>query len=285
MVISASHEMWPRSRLRVGIINIMPRAERYEGYLLRPLDRAILPLEPVWIRLRSHRYASSDSDHIGRRYVEYAEAIRTHPLDGLIVTGAPVEELDFAEVHYWQELSEVLRAARTDIASTLGLCWGGLALGKLLGIEKQLFDEKLFGVYRNDNLFPDRGLLGGSDDFFWCAQSRHSGMSDRELEAARESGAVRLLAHGPETGYTIFESTDERFLMHLGHPEYEPARLIEEWERDAAAGRTDVSPPRDFELRRPAHPWRSHCNDFFSQWLRRVADGAAVMRTEGRSGE
>jgi hypothetical protein len=89
--------------LRVGIINIMPRAETYERYILRPLARSTLLVEPVWIRLRTHRYASSDSEHIGCDYVEYEAAIRTRPLDGLILTGAPVEELDFPAVHYWDE--------------------------------------------------------------------------------------------------------------------------------------------------------------------------------------
>lgn len=261
--------------LRVGIINIMPRAETYERYILRPLARSTLLVEPVWIRLRTHRYASSDSEHIGCDYVEYEAAIRTRPLDGLILTGAPVEELDFPAVHYWDELSEVLLGARGEVASTLGLCWGGLALAKLLGIEKRPFENKLFGVFRHSNLAPDQGLLSGADDIFWCAHSRHAGARERELEAARDDGRVRLLAHGQEAGHSIFESSDGRFVMHLGHPEYEPARLTEEWARDAALGRADVRPPRHFDLSHPANVWRSHCNDFFSQWLRRVAESAA----------
>jgi homoserine O-succinyltransferase len=130
-------------------------------------------------------------------------------------------------------------------------------------------------VFRHSNLAPDQGLLSGADDIFWCAHSRHAGARERELEAARDDGRVRLLAHGQEAGHSIFESSDGRFVMHLGHPEYEPARLTEEWARDAALGRADVRPPRHFDLSHPANVWRSHCNDFFSQWLRRVAESAA----------
>jgi homoserine O-succinyltransferase len=262
---------WNREPLRVGIVNIMPRAETYEAYILRPLARAILPVSPVWIRLRSHEYGSSDADHIRRHYVAFDEAIRHENLDGVIVTGAPVEELEFHAVHYWTELSEILRFCRTDVASVLGLCWGGLALANLLGLEKHLFDRKLFGVFQNRNLAPDHPILGGADELFWCAHSRHSGVRDADLEAARDAGVVTLLAHGPETGYSMFESSDGRYLMHLGHPEYEASRLSDEWRRDSALGRRGVAAPRNFDLNRPASVWQSHCNDLFLQWLRHVA--------------
>jgi homoserine O-succinyltransferase len=277
-MVLAAKRAWPWRPLRVGIINIMPKAEVYEPYLLRPLDRAAFAVEPVWIRLRTHRYASSDAERIARSYVEYGQATQGSPLDGLIVTGAPVEELAFDDIHYWEELSEILRDARGEVPSTLGLCWGALALAKLLGFEKKRFEEKLFGVFENSNLLSDHPVMGGADDVFWCAHSRHAGSDDAELERARDDGHVRLLAHGGETGYTIFESADRRFLMHLGHPEYEPVRLAEEWVRDSALGRGDVRAPRHFDPNRPVHVWRSHCNDFFAQWLRVLASAAARER-------
>jgi homoserine O-succinyltransferase len=262
---------WNRRVLRVGIVNIMPRAETYEANLLRPLARATLPVAPVWIRLRAHEYASSDADHIRRNYVRFDEAIRYKELDGLIVTGAPVEELEFHAVHYWTELSEILRFCRTHVTGVLGLCWGGLALAKLLGLEKCTFDTKLFGVFQNRNLAPQHPILGGADELFWCAHSRHSGLRDADLEAARDAGVVTLLAHGPETGYSMFESSDGRYLMHLGHPEYEASRLGDEWARDMALGRQGVCLPLNVDLNRPASIWQSHCNDLFLQWLRDIA--------------
>jgi homoserine O-succinyltransferase/O-acetyltransferase len=261
--------------IRVGIVNIMPRVETYEPYLLRPLARALLPVEPVWIRLSSHQYSSSDAAHIRSSYVTFEEALGSGRLDALLLTGAPVEELAFEEVHYWPELSELLQFCSRRVTSTLGLCWGGLALAKLLGLEKQSFPKKLFGVFQNRFLAPEHVITGGSDDQFWCAQSRHSGIADHDMEAARDAGIVTLLSHGPDTGYTLFESVDHRFIMHLGHPEYEAARLVHEWERDASLGRADVEPPRNFDPSAPTTNWRSHCNEIFSQWLRFVAETRA----------
>jgi homoserine O-succinyltransferase len=264
-------EVWPHRPLRIGIVNIMPRAETYEAYLVRPLARAALPVSPVWIRLQSHGYGSSDAAHIERTYVTFDRAVAREPLDGLVLTGAPVEEIEYRDVHYWAELCEILGHCRAHVPSVLGICWGGLALAKQLGIEKRIFEKKLFGVFQNAVLDPEHPVLGGSDDVFWCTHSRHSGARPTELEAARDAGIVRLLSYGSETGHSIFESTDGRFLMHLGHPEYEAARLAHEWERDSALGRKDVDPPRNFDPARPVNVWRSHCNDLFSRWLQYVA--------------
>ena len=151
--------------LRVGIINIMPRAETYEANLLRPLARASSLVKPIWIRLQSHVYgSSSDAQNIARRYVIVRAERRAAPLDGLILTGAPVEELAFEDVHYWPELEGILRHARVRVSSTLGLCWGGLALAKQLELDKRRFPKKLFGVYQNRNLAPNAGVLKDSDD-------------------------------------------------------------------------------------------------------------------------
>jgi homoserine O-succinyltransferase/O-acetyltransferase len=245
----------------------MPRAHSYERYLLRPLERAPLWIEPVWIRLETHAYTSSDADHIRKLYASFEQAERQGKLHGLILTGAPVEELAFSQVHYWDELRAILNYSRRNIAGTLGLCWGGLALGQILGLEKQMLPKKLFGAFQNRTLLSNHPLTQGFDDQFWCAHSRHSGIADAALEAASASGAVRLLSHGQETGYTLFESADGRFLAHLGHPEYEAERLVHEWERDSALGRTDVEPPRHFDVNQPMNLWRSHCTEVFARWL------------------
>jgi homoserine O-succinyltransferase len=182
-----------------------------------------------------------------------------------------VEELEYSEVHYWRELCDILTRCRSEVTSVLGICWGGMALAKQIGLEKKGFEQKLFGVFENEVLQTDHPILGGSDDVFRCTHSRHSGIGDAELEAARDARVLRLLSYGPETGYSIFESADGRFLMHLGHPEYESARLVHEWTRDSALGRTDVAAPRNFDLTRPRNVWRSHCNDLFSRWLQTLA--------------
>jgi homoserine O-succinyltransferase len=263
--------------LRIGILNVMPKAETYEFTLLHPLGRSIIQIEPLWLRLESHRYSSSNKEHIRTFYVTFEQAIRDAALDGLILTGAPVEELAFEEVAYWRELSEILRYARTNIVSTLGICWGGMALAKILDVDKVALDKKLFGVFPNRNLERDHRITGDTDDVFWCPQSRHSGYRDADLEAARDAGAMNLLSHSEETGYSIFESTDHRYLMHLGHPEYEPERLVFEYERDRQLGRADVEPPSHFDPGTPVNRWRSHRNEFFSQWIKFVYDTTSLM--------
>lgn len=259
--------------LRVGVLNLMPKAESYEAYLVQPLVRSRANVEPVLLRLESHRSKSSDREQLAR-YVTYDQARRQGPLDGLLISGAPVEELPFEEVAYWPELSALLERARAELKSTLGLCWGGLALAALLGLEKQAFSSKLFGVFRNRSLVSDGPFLAGGDDLFSCAHSRHSGIADDALLRAQHAGKVRLLSYGRETGYSIFESPDHRYLIHLGHPEYETARLSEEWARDRGV-RPDVRAPVDYDLEAPLNTWRSHRTNLFDTWLSFIASGAA----------
>jgi len=239
--------------LRVGILNIMPKGEAYEPYLLFPLSRTIIQIEPIWIRLHSHAYKSTDLDHLDHYYDYFENAIAKAPLDGLVVTGAPVEEMEYEQVSYWDEITTILTFARQNITSTFGICWGGLALAKMVGIEKEMFDKKLFGVFETRNLDRSHPITGELDDVFWCVQSRHSGISDDVLERKRSEGKLNLLAHSDNGGYTIFESADRRFLMHLGHPEYEAQRLVDEYRRDAALGRSDVPLPANLDVNKPVN--------------------------------
>ncbi len=130
----------------------------------------------------------------------------------------------------------------------LGICWGGLALAKLLGIEKEIYQKKMFGMFETMNLNRTHPITGEMDDIFWCPQSRHSGISDSVLEAERDKGIINLLAHTKDGDYTIFESKDQRYLMHLGHPEYEAQRLVDEYKRDMSIGRKDVPFPAKWIL-------------------------------------
>jgi homoserine O-succinyltransferase len=256
--------------LRIGILNIMPQGEMYEPYLLFPLSRTIIQVEPVWIRLHSHKYKSTNLNHLELYYDYLENVIAKAPLDGLIVTGAPVEEMRYEDVTYWDEITVILTFARQNLTSTLGICWGGLAMAKMLGIEKELYRHKLFGVFETGNLDRSHPITGELDDVFWCVQSRHSGIPDRMLEAERDRGALSLLAHSDHGGYTIFESSDHRFLMHLGHPEYEAHRLVEEYRRDVALGRSDVPLPANLDIENPINRWRSHGLEFFAQWVRHI---------------
>ena len=256
--------------LRIGILNIMPEAEKYEASLLFPLGRSVIQIEPVWIRLKTHGYRTTNRDHLDNLYVTFDSAVEKKHLDGLIVTGAPVEDIPFEKVGYWDEITEIYRYAQDNIASTLGLCWGGLSLAKFMGIDKTVYAKKLFGVFEARNISRTHGITGEMDDMFWCPQSRHSGIDDDLLEKAAAAGRVNLLAYSPEAGYIIFESADRRFLVHLGHFEYEADRLVQEYLRDKNNGRTDVDPPSNLDLIRPVNRWRAHCLEFFTQWIKYV---------------
>ena len=270
----------PSAAVRVGIINIMPRAETYEAYLARPLAAAPVPVEPVWMRLESHTYSSSDIARVGG-YVTHGQLAQQAPLDALILTGAPVEELAFEDVRYIDELRAILEGARQRRVPTLGLCWGGLALGHLLGLPKILFDRKLFGVYQQTALAAQHPLLEGLGERFLCVHSRHSGIPNEALERARDAGAVELLAGSGETGYSLFTSRDGLFVAHLGHPEYPATRLREEWERDTALGRPDIEPPRNYDTRDPQATWAPDSDRFFANWIGAIANNrsAAVNET------
>ena len=251
--------------LRIGILNIMPLGKQYEFNLLHPLGLSPLQIEPIWIRLKSHSYRTWDLEHLKNLYVHWEEAMSPTPLDGLIITGAPVEHLPFEEVHYWKELVNLIEEARLKCASTVGLCWAGFAMAYMAGVEKENFNKKLFGVYPMRSLVPSHSLMGTQDDEFFCPQSRHAGLPDIEMEKAEQKGKLRLLAHGEKVGYTIFETPDQRQLMHLGHPEYNVDRLKSEMERDKK--RRDVPPPENFDLTKSNTSWRSHRNLLFQQWL------------------
>ena len=251
--------------LRIGILNIMPLGEKYEFNILHPLGLSVLQLEPVWIRLESHSYKSWEPKHVADIYVTYKEAMRDQSLDGLILTGAPVETVDFEDVYYWEEIKTILSDARKNIPSTLGLCWAGFVMAYLEGVKKINYDHKLFGVFELKNLAPDHPIMGELDDVFFCPQSRQAGMPDEAMEEASESGRLKLLAYGPEAGYSIFSTTDERFIAHTGHPEYNATRLAEEAKRDH--GNPEVPAPANFDFNNPLNLWRSHRNTFFAQWV------------------
>jgi homoserine O-succinyltransferase len=256
--------------LRIGILNLMPKAETYEFSLIFPLGRSILQIDPVWIKLETHHYNSSDKAHLKGLYSSFKEAIRDKHLDGLIVTGAPVGKLRFEDILYWEEIQKILDYARRNIPSTLGICWGGLAIARMLGIEKMNHKKKLFGVFEGENMDRNHRITGELDDVFFCPHSRYFGISDETMETERDKGNIRLLAKGKDVGYFIFESSDGRYIAHLGHPEYDTKRIIYEAGRDQKEKVPDVEPPVNFDVNNPINRWRGHRTEFFTQWIKYV---------------
>ena len=255
--------------LYIGLLNIMPKAQEYEYNLLAPMGRSILQIVPIWIRLVSHAYRSSDHAHLDHHYIPFDWAQTVAALDGLVITGAPVENLGWDDITYWPELSRIIQVARQNGTLLLGICWGALALAKHLGLEKVVYPRKVFGIYpvRNLDTAHVHPIMSGLDDVFMCPQSRFSGIPDQTLEDAAAAGKIRLLARSDEVGYVIFDTPDGQITMHLGHQEYNSGRLLAEARRDI--GRADVPPAANFSPDTP-NTWRANRNEFFSAWIKHV---------------
>lgn len=264
---SSSEAAQKERALRIGIINLMPQAEIYKQELLEVFSLG--QIQPVMIRLRQHGYHSSSPKEINS-YQYFDEAVAGTALDGLIITGAPVEGKCFEDVSYWQELVGIIDYANDRIPAILGLCWGGLVLARLLGIEKTVFPGKRFGVFRLKNLAPNHPLMNALGEEIWSPLSSHAGYKDTTLEAAAEQGLVQLLAHAPETGYLIMQSLQRQYTIHLGHSEYRAERLAVEYSRDMKEGRVDVLKPCNYDLQQPEATWARQGKVFFSNWLRQL---------------
>ena len=263
--------------LRIGVLNLMPRLETYEPGLLAAVGSAGVPFTPVGIRLESHAYRSSDPAHLAAHYQTIDQALSTGPLDGLLLTGAPVEELPFEAVRYWAELQQVLDYARDHVGSTLGLCWGGMALAAREGGVKTGLPQKLFGAFEHVVTPAGAALLGvEAGSAFICPQSRHATITAESI--ARTDGRLRVLGHSDAVGATLLATPDQRVVMHLGHPEYAPSRIAFEWTRDRDLGRTDVPHPAgyDAEGTTPVVSWAKDSERLFGAWLRVVAARSPV---------
>jgi homoserine O-succinyltransferase len=234
------------------------------------MARSAVHAEPIFLRLREHQSKSSDARHVERFYRYFDEAASDKGLDALIVTGAPVEEIDFEDVRYWRELSDIFDWARREAFSTLGVCWAAMALAYLAGVEKVVYPSKLFGVFESERLDERHPIMAGESDRFRCPQSRHAGFDPATFERAVAAGKIKPLAVSSVAGPTIFESADGKFLSHIGHPEYEPERLVEEYYRDKKKGRGDVGEPANFDVEAPVNDWRAHGTVFYDAWLREI---------------
>ncbi len=253
--------------MRIGVVNLMPRLETYEPSLRALFAAAGVPVSLVFVRLRTHVYRSSDPAHLSASYVDFGTALASGPLDGLLLTGAPVEHLPVSEVRYWPELEAHLRAVRAAGTGILGICWGAMALAELAGLSKVVYPRKVFGQFVHRNTPAAAALLGLSGAHFVGPQSRFAGFTAAEVERAEQAGEITLLADAPGAGPTLLATPDARVFMHLGHPEYDLDRLGYEWQRDQAAGRTDVDPPVGYAHGAPTQDWREDSAAFLRAWL------------------
>lgn len=254
--------------LRVAILNLMPTKIATETQLLRLLGNTPLQVEVVLLHTASHEARNTDAAHLLNHYLTFDE-VSTRRFDGLIVTGAPVELLEFEAVDYWQELTRIFDWADKNVQSTLHLCWGAQAgLYHRHGIRKYPLSRKMFGIFEHQTLHDAHPLLRGFDEYFYAPHSRHTEIRLADLTRNNE---LRVLAKSAEAGVHLVASRDNRHVYVTGHPEYDPLTLFGEYSRDMARGLKIHLPENYFREDDPNQPvlvrWRSHANLLFSNWL------------------
>jgi homoserine O-succinyltransferase len=254
--------------LRIAILNLMPTKVATETQLLRLLGNTPIQVEVTLLHTASHTAKNTSAEHLLEHYVSFDE-VRHQAFDGLIVTGAPVEQLPFEEVDYWAELTELLDWARTNVFSCLFICWGAqAALYRYHGVPKYPLAEKMFGVFPHRLNTRHERIVQGFDDVFFAPHSRHTEVRREDILAKPE---LALLAESDEAGVYLVQSADHRHVFVTGHSEYDPCTLQGEYARDLGKGLPIGIPqnyfPGDDPSREPQVRWRSHANLLFSNWL------------------
>lgn len=254
--------------IEIGILNLMPLKEDNELQTLRSLSNTPLQVNVTFMTVSSHESAHTSQKHLDQFYVTLDD-IRDRNLDGLIITGAPVEQMDFEEVDYWDEVCEIMDWAQTHVTSTLHVCWGAQAgLYHYYGIKKHRMDKKVFGVYEHRVMNRKVPLVRGFDDYFMAPHSRHTEMSREDIEAEPD---LTILAESEEAGVFLVIDNDGRKIFLMGHPEYDRLTLHKEYMRDKNQGLPIEVPvnyyPDDDCTKKPRLQWRSHGNILYSNWL------------------
>ena len=252
--------------LRVLILNLMPKKIETETQLMRLLSNTPLQVDVELLQVE-HVSRNTSQEHLKSFYKTFAE-VRGDFYDGMIITGAPVEQIAFEKVDYWEELCEIMTWTRTHVYSTMYICWAALAgLYYHFGVPKYQLDKKLFGIYPQ-KAESDNPLLRGFDDLFPVPQSRHSEVRRADIEKIPE---LEILSYSPLSGVHIVTTGTGREFFITGHSEYERCTLKEEYERDLARGLPIDVPynyfPGDNPGCEPIFSWRCHANLMFSNWL------------------
>ena len=254
--------------LKLLILNLMPTKIVTETQLLRKLSNTPLQIEVELLRTTSHDSKNVDNEHLRSFYVSHDD-IRDRFYDGMIITGAPVENLDFADVDYWPELCEIMEWSKTNVHCTMHICWGAQAgLFYHYGIPKYLLPKKLFGVYNHVCLSPSSPIFRGFDDRFCVPHSRYTGIDRAAVEA---DPRLKLISSSEKAGVYAIATENGKQVFITGHPEYDPLTLKKEYERDLAAGINPNVPENYFENDDPNGEvlvrWRAHANLLYSNWL------------------
>lgn len=254
--------------LRIVLLNLMPKKIETETQISRILGNTPLQIELTLIRTKTHQSQNTAQEHLLAFYKTFDD-IRHEKYDGMIITGAPVELLDFEKVDYWEELCEIMEWTKTNVHSTMHICWGAQAgLYHHYGIKKYSLPKKLFGVFPHKADYVNSMLLRGFDGVFHVPHSRYTEVKREEIEA---NPNLRVLASSEQAGVHIVSSIGGRQFFIMGHAEYDPLTLDAEYRRDAAAGLGTLPPenyyPNNDPEQAPIINWRAHGSLLFINWL------------------
>lgn len=254
--------------LRILILNLMPLKIATESHLLRSLSNSPLQVEVDFLMTSSHVSKNTPREHLLSFYKVFNE-VRQNKYDGLIITGAPVELLDFETVNYWDELCEIMDWSKTNVTSTFHICWGAQAgLYHHFGIQKHKLDKKMFGVFKHTVAVPDEPLMRGFNDIYHAPHSRYT---EIRVEDIIKDNRLVVLSTSEKAGVYMVMSKDRRQIFVTGHSEYDAHTLNEEYQRDLDKG-LDIEVPENYfpdndATKDPMVLWRSHASLLYSNWL------------------
>lgn len=254
--------------LKIAILNLMPLKEDAEVQLMRCLSNTPLQVDITFLTTESYVGTNTAASHLDRFYLTFKD-VEKESFDGLIITGAPVEQLEFEEVAYWGELTKIMDWSKKKVTSTLHICWGAQAgIYYHYGINKHDLKQKLFGIYEHKVLHRKEPLMRGFDDYFYAPHSRYTDVSKEDIEACSD---LRILAESKEAGVFAVLGQEGKHIFLFGHPEYDRVTLDKEYTRDVAKGIEIEIPknyyPNDDPTQRPNLSWRAHSNAIYTNWL------------------
>lgn len=254
--------------ISIAILNLMPLKEDTEIQLLRSLSNTPLQVDITFLTVSSHESKNTSMSHLNKFYQTFEE-VKYSKFDGLIITGAPVELMEFEEVDYWEEVCEIMDWSNEHVTSTLYLCWGAQAgLYHHYGLQKRILDHKVFGIFSHEVRNRKVPIVRGFDDVFMAPHSRNTQVSTQDIRNVKE---LTILAESEEVGVFLAIADEGRKIFVMGHPEYDRLTLDKEYKRDLAKGLDIALPknyyPNDNPKERPKLQWRAHGNALYSNWL------------------
>ena len=254
--------------LQIGILNLMPVKEDTEWHLLRSLSNSPLQVDITLVRVSSHISTHTSSAHLNKFYENFDD-IKSRKFDGFIITGAPVEQMAFEEVDYWNELCEIMEWTKTHVTSTFHICWGAQAgLYYHYGLKKSEIGKKLFGIYEHQVLNRREPLVRGFDDIFYVPHSRYTEVSREQIYSCSN---LKVLAESDIAGVCLCVAGGGKQVFVQGHFEYDRLTLKNEYDRDVAKGLDIQVPfnyfPNDDPSQKPTLKWRAHANTLYANWL------------------